>query len=159
MSEAVWRRGRIAAAIEADQPTRRVVTEADIDSKDEQRSLVVTNAIRRQLQQKMDVDAGVLRSAESLDKAAQWIDAALTGDGNRGMPCTEDWETTNLMTVARVLVVHAKLREETRGSHWREDHPDTEERWRVRLVTTMAKDGVLHTEHRSPEWVPGIETT
>ena len=150
---------RIASAIEADQLSRRVVTEADIDARDKQRSFVVTNAIRRQLQQKMDVDAGVLRSAESLEEATQSIDVALSRDVNRGTPCTEDWETTNLMTVARVLVEHAKLREETRGSHWREDHPDTEERWRVRLVTTMAKDGALHTERRSPQWVPGIENT
>lgn len=150
---------RIAAAIEADQPSRRVITEADIDGRYSLRSLVVTNAIRRQLQQKMDVDAGVLRSAESLNEASQWIEAALTGDTNRGTPCTEDWETTNLMTVARVLVEHAKLREETRGSHWREDCPNSEERWRVRLVTTMAKDGALHTESRSPEWVPGSENT
>lgn len=150
---------RIAAAIEADQPLRRNLTEADIYSTEKQRSLVVTNAIRRQLQQRMDVDAGVLRSAESLDEASGWIDAVLTGDSNRGTPCTEDWETTNLVTVAKVLVEHAKLREETRGSHWREDYPHPEEHWRVRLVTTMVGDGSLHTERRSPEWVPGSGTT
>lgn len=150
---------RIAAAIEADQPVHRDLTEADVHSVGEHRSFVVTNAIRRQLQQKMDVDAGVLRSAASLDAASQWIDRVLTGEAERGTPCTEDWETTNLITVAKVLVEHATLREETRGSHWREDYPHSEEHWRVRLVTTMAGDGSLHTERRSPEWVPGSETT
>ena len=34
------------------------------------------------------------------------------------------WETTNLLTVSAALAAAAALREETRGSHWREDFPD-----------------------------------
>ena len=102
----------------------------------------------------MDADAGVLRSAQSLNNARSWIDDTLKAPQHRGQPCTEDWEATNVMTVARVLVEHALAREETRGSHWREDFPETEENWRVRLVTTMDDEGRLTIERRTPDWVP-----
>lgn len=141
---------RIAAAIDVDG--RAASVEVGRESSGE--ATVVTNSVRRALQQKMDIDAGVLRSAASLTDAAGWIDQTLRSPTSQGKPCTEDWETTNLMTVARVLVEHARLREETRGSHWREDHPSTLEQWRVRLVTTVDDAGLLRTEHRSPDWVP-----
>lgn len=144
---------RIAAAIDDDKQAAT----AAVGSDGADQALVVTNSIRRALQQRMDADAGVLRSAASLTDAAGWIDEALQTPTSHGKPCTEDWETTNLMTVARVLVEHARLREETRGSHWREDHPSTLEQWRVRLVTMMDGDGRLCTEHRSPDWTPGGE--
>ena len=42
----------------------------------------------------------------------------------------ESWETTNLLTVSAALAAAAALREETRGSHWREDFPDRDDaRW------------------------------
>ena len=144
---------RIAAAIDEDG---QAVSEV-VESRSASHAMVVTNAVRRALQQKMDADAGVLRSAASLADAVEWIDKTLQTPTSQGKPCTEDWETTNLMTVARVLVEHARLREETRGSHWREDHPSTLEEWRVRLVTSMDSDGLLRTEQRSPDWVPGGE--
>jgi L-aspartate oxidase len=34
-------------------------------------------------------------------------------------------------------VAAAGRREETRGAHWREDHPDASEAWRGHLVTTL----------------------
>ena len=56
------------------------------------------------------------------------------------------WETTNLHAISSVLTAHALARQETRGSHWREDFPDVDDRnWRVRLVATADPDGVVHT--------------
>ena len=61
-------------------------------------------------------------------------------------PHTASWETTNLHAIATVLTANAKTRKETRGSHWREDFPDTDdEHWHVRLVTVLGPDGVLVT--------------
>ena len=60
------------------------------------------------------------------------------------------WETTNLLTVASALLAAAQEREETRGSHWREDHPDRDDTaWQRHLDITMA-DGVP----RLPEGAP-----
>ena len=140
---------RIADAIEVDRAGRDVPESSDNDAA----MGVLANEVRRPLQQTMDANAGVLRSSQSLASCAQWLDDAL--DQPSGTPRTEDWETTNLATVARVLVEHAQAREESRGSHWREDHPDPQPEWRVRLVTTMDSHGYLHTVRRSPDWLPG----
>ena len=52
--------------------------------------------------------------------------------------------------VARVLVDHARIRTETRGSHWREDFPERDdERWRVRLVSHLSPEGDITTRHAS----------
>jgi L-aspartate oxidase len=105
---------------------------------------LLPHALRRPLQQVMDSDAGVLRSRDSLTTAAASL-AHLSAAGG-GRPSTEDWETTNLHQIATVLVEHARIREETRGSHWREDFPEREDgRWRVRLVTRRMDDGTLLT--------------
>ncbi len=144
---------RIAAAIDEDRDGRGSPDVGMVSTVDG--AGVISNATRRPLQQTMDTDAGVLRSEESLHDASHWLDrTALT---SHGMPCTEDWETTNVASVARVLVQHAAQREETRGSHWREDHPSSRDEWRVRLVTTMDADGTLKTDTRPPSWVPGMK--
>ena len=105
---------------------------------------LVGNAARRDIQQTMDMHAGVLRSAASLDEAREGL--ARLAESTPGSERTEDWETTNIHQLATVLVRHARLREETRGSHWREDFPDRDdEHWRVRLVASRSPDGELRT--------------
>ncbi len=44
--------------------------------------------------------------------------------------------------VASGLVRAAAAREETRGSHWREDHPQPAESWRGHLITVLGPDGL-----------------
>ena len=78
-------------------------------------------------------------------RAAAWLADAVQDAPADVAPTTENWETTNIMTIAQVLVRHALLREETRGSHWREDFPDAESSWQARLVTSMDVDGELST--------------
>ncbi len=103
---------------------------------------LLPHATRRAMQQTMDENAGVLRSATSLERAAKVLEAQRDADGAR--PCTEDWETTNIHSLASLLVHHATLREETRGSHWREDFPERDDaRWRVRLVSSVDPDGAI----------------
>jgi L-aspartate oxidase len=60
-------------------------------------------------------------------------------------PETDAWEATNLHAVASALTAAATLREETRGSHWREDFSERSDSWRGHLVSTMQSDGALHT--------------
>jgi L-aspartate oxidase len=52
---------------------------------------------------------------------------------------------TNLLFVGRALAQAALVREETRGSHWREDFPDADDRWLLRLQTRVV-DGEMLTE-------------
>ena len=66
-------------------------------------------------------------------------------DRRRRAPGVEAWEATNLLTVAAAITASASLREETRGSHWREDFPEPVDRWRGHLLTTLGADGDLQT--------------
>ncbi|MGK5501128.1 L-aspartate oxidase [Streptomyces sp. URMC 125] len=99
---------------------------------------------RSAIQHAMTAGAGVLRSAESLARAAAELDglAAAAADpvsGKSAEPGVEAWETTNLHLVARVLVAAALRRTETRGCHWREDHPDRDDAsWRRHLVAALS---------------------
>jgi L-aspartate oxidase len=105
---------------------------------------LLTDEARPALQQLMSRHVGVLRDLKGLDQAERGLaDLAttLTDDAS-----TENWEATNLLTVASALVQAARLREETRGSHWRDDFPDRDdEHWRGHLDTTLSADGTLTT--------------
>ncbi len=93
-------------------------------------------SVRAELGRAMTLGAGVLRSEASLKGAFVEIEdlAGRTTD----QPSPAAWEATGLHAVARALVLAAALREETRGAHWREDHPEAFEAWRGHLVTTLA---------------------
>ncbi len=96
------------------------------------------------VQRTMTEHAGVLRSREGLQAAAETL-AALgsAADATVGTPA---WETTNLATVSAALVAAALLREETRGSHWREDFPAPDDaRWLGHIDITMGEGGSLRT--------------
>ena len=83
--------------------------------------------------------------------AAGLAAAAATGwprwppeSGRPPRPAVDSWEATDLLTVATALTAAAAAREETRGCHWREDHPGTEDAWRVHLdVRARRRDGGL----------------
>ena len=120
--------------------------------------LPVANSHRRALQQTMDAHVGVLRNASSLQEAWDAIGRRLSDAGSTGKPCTEDWETSNVHQVARALTGHARAREETRGSHWREDFPETSQDWAWRLVSKLDAQGAIVIERRPPQWVHGKDT-
>ncbi|MDA5286667.1 MULTISPECIES: L-aspartate oxidase [unclassified Streptomyces] len=101
---------------------------------------------RHEVQRIMTDGAGVLRSAASLAGAAEALETLyaralgeLESHGKTAVPGVETWEATNLLCVARVLVAAAQRRAETRGCHWREDHPDRDDAdWRRHLVVRLS---------------------
>ncbi|GII52467.1 hypothetical protein Pth03_08560 [Planotetraspora thailandica] len=104
---------------------------------------------RLRVQSHMSRGAGVLRSDESLTEVARalenarWTPVAVE-------PCTESWEATNLLTVASALVAAAAERQETRGAHWREDHPERDDdRWRLHIDISLGAEGLVmrHQAH------------
>jgi L-aspartate oxidase len=110
---------------------------------------LLDDGARASLQQLMSRTAGVLREAKGLDDGERQL-AELADSARRAPagPGTDAWEATNLLTVASVLVRSAHEREETRGSHWREDFPERDdERWRGHLDVTLGADGALHTDY------------
>jgi L-aspartate oxidase len=97
-------------------------------------------AVRAEVARTMSANVGVLRHARSLRDAGRDLTQLRQEDSDA--PCTEAWEATNAHLVASALVGAAGEREETRGSHWREDFPDSDDRWRVHLVTRL-EDGTI----------------
>ncbi|MGW0119131.1 L-aspartate oxidase [Streptomyces sp. NPDC003327] len=143
---------------------------------------------RRRIQRIMTRGAGVIRSAGSLRTASGELDAlhvppaaqtspahahapgAGTGTTGTGTgtgaaepksaePGVESWETTNLLAVARFLVAAASRREETRGCHWREDHPERDDAaWRRHLVVRLTPARTLDVRTTdTPAFPPTVD--
>ena len=145
---------RIAADVLNSVPAGAPLLDLGIDVRS---NGIAAAGIRRSLQQEMSADAGVIRDAAGLARAAgslQKLAAQRSSD-----PRTESWEATNLLTVASALVAAASRRAETRGVHWREDCPERDDqRWCGHLDLRLGPDGTISTDfiptsaphHRNP---------
>ncbi len=97
---------------------------------------LVVGSVRRHIQEVMTGEVGVLRNEKGLAEAVEDLEAL--GSELRAEPSPDAWETTNLLTVSQALAAAAALREETRGSHWREDFPERDdERWAGHIDVTL----------------------
>lgn len=88
------------------------------------RALVPGTALK-QLQETMTTKVGVLRNATGLAEAIDELEQLGSTPATEIDPAA--WEATNLLTVSLALATSALLREETRGSHWREDFPERDD--------------------------------
>jgi L-aspartate oxidase len=88
--------------------------------------------IRASLQMLMGRHVAVTRSAEGLAGAASGIAQLAETLGGTDL---HSIETRNLLVNAALIVEAAMMREESRGTHFRSDHPDRDdEHWRAHLV-------------------------
>ncbi len=116
---------RIAADLGRQLPARRTPVA------DRRIAGAVSPHVLPSLREDMTQYAGVLRSGDGLREAAlSLVDLAATPAETVG---PEAWEATNLVSVAAAVLAAASVREETRGSHWRDDFPDTVDAWAVHL--------------------------
>jgi L-aspartate oxidase len=98
-------------------------------------------SVRAEVARTMSQGVGVLRDRGSVRRSM--TDLTELRMRTSAEPCTEAWEATNLHLVASALAGAALEREETRGSHWRQDFPDRDdEHWRAHLVTRLV-DGTI----------------
>ncbi len=113
--------------------------------------------IRERLYDCMWDDVGILRDAAGLERAIGELDAlaaelARTGvrDGDRGFDLAwHDWlNLQSLLEVSRVIAVSALAREDSRGAHYREDHPHTSELERSTYIVARRAGERLTLEHR-----------
>jgi len=85
---------------------------------------IVSAGVREQLQETMSGKVGVLRSAAGIGAAIDRLGVLAHEEGEAGVSA---WEASNLVTISTALARAAQLREETRGSHWREDFPERDD--------------------------------
>ena len=108
---------------------------------------VASNDIRTRLQAVMTDRAGVLRSASGLSEAVEQLIAMTEPDATPG---TAGWEATNLLTISLALAEAARRRQETRGSHWREDYPERDdEHWAGHIDVTLHGGAVALAFHHT----------
>jgi L-aspartate oxidase len=105
---------------------------------------LVAGERRRELQEVMTGRVGVLRAAAGMADALDRLGALAADSG--AVPGVDGWETTNLVSLSTALAHAALVREETRGSHWREDFPGRDDAvWAGHLDSRLV-DGVLRLE-------------
>jgi L-aspartate oxidase len=117
---------RIAVKLQAERPARRP------PAQDHREPGLIDRSVVPAMQQAMSRHAGGLRDATGLDRcAAELVKlAARTG----AEPGLESWEASNMMTVATAIMASARLREESRGAHWRDDFEGRRGDWHGHLV-------------------------
>ncbi len=100
---------------------------------------------RQTLQKLMWEDGGILRSREGLMRVRENIKEMMGRTTGPGRGATDPAKTIELCSAARAagLIVDAALRrEESRGSHFREDFPNQDDKnWRGHLHVRVAPDG------------------
>jgi L-aspartate oxidase len=131
---------RIAADIAAHTP------EPGAPVENASREILLDPSVRADIQASMSRGAGVLRSSDSLLKTS--ADLTRIEDRKSAEPCVEAWEATNLFQLAQAILKAALIRQETRGSHWREDFPDGSDLWRKRIVQQLDQSGAWTTGYQ-----------
>ncbi|HEX4907957.1 MAG TPA: FAD-binding protein, partial [Actinomycetes bacterium] len=96
--------------------------------------------VRGRVRRLMTDKVGVVRSGEGLAEAMGELER-LTVD--LGDPGPEVFEAANLVQLGRAVAELAARREESRGGHWRSDHPAPVDAWRVRQTLARTADGGL----------------
>ena len=105
------------------------------------------NAIRDELFDCMWEDAGILRTADGLQRAlatlaalAARLDDTGLADGDRAFNLAwHDWlNLRNLIAVSRVIATSALAREESRGAHFREDFPQSGDKAASQFIVVRA---------------------
>jgi len=94
---------------------------------------LVVDDILNSLKSLMWRDAGIRRDREHLIEAAQSIDEWCRYVLPRQFQQPQGWQLQNMLTVARLMVEAALVREESRGVHYRGDFPDTDPAWKCHL--------------------------
>jgi len=103
---------------------------------------------------------GILREANGLARVEEELNAieseltALPMPAQRGgnPDLQERLDAENLIDVARLIGAAASQREESRGSHFREDFPDSDDRYLVNFFQRKEADGSMTTESRPVEF-------
>jgi L-aspartate oxidase len=96
--------------------------------------------VRARVRRLMTDRVGVVRSGEGLAEAMGELERLTVGMDDPG---PEAFEAANLVQLGRAVAELAARREESRGGHWRSDHPAPVEAWRVRQTLARSADGSL----------------
>jgi fumarate reductase flavoprotein subunit len=112
-------------------------------------------SIRQRLYDAMWNDAGIVRDAVGLSRAARTLESlrdelATAGVADRERAFNLSWHDAlnldNLIAVSRIIVAAASARENSRGAHYRTDFPDEGDLATSAFVRIREHDGALAAE-------------
>ena len=129
----------IAAQLRNDRPAATVTEEPPaLDGA----ALEDAAGLRADLRMAMSAGCGPVRTAAGLDAAAKALDSFAATLGPTPAPTRDSVELASMVTAGRLFVRSARLREESRGVHWRDDFPSHDPRWEgVRLRVEPGETG------------------
>jgi succinate dehydrogenase / fumarate reductase flavoprotein subunit len=117
-------------------------------------------ALQQQLQQLMQRNVGIVRSAadldEALEKLAELRERAATVKASGNIQFNPGWhlaqDLANMLDISEAVVRAARQREESRGAHTREDFPEASSQWaKVNLIVRQSASGIeVHRQPLSP---------
>ncbi len=116
------------------------LTEFETPAAQDSEDFLLSPSIRGELQRAMSKGAAVVRSQKSLQETLATLERLK--NANTIFANLDAWETTNLYLLATAIVNSALARTESRGSHWREDYPESSNEWLKRIHQTLSSDGV-----------------
>jgi L-aspartate oxidase len=126
LAEAVVFGARTATAVARELPTDHGELDAPPPARPDARPDVVD--LRRELREVMLTHAGPVRDGRGLDEVAQRLAAWSDELGDPAADAAEV-ELHHALRAAALVVASARLRTESRGGHWRQDHPARDPRW------------------------------
>ena len=85
--------------------------------------------IKRLLQEKMTLFAGIKRNSQGLFQLKNWCEKTLASFPPPWQLNKESAEVYNMIQLASLISQAALLREESRGGHYREDFPEKSREW------------------------------
>jgi L-aspartate oxidase len=83
-------------------------------------------------------NSGVVRTGHGLDEALDMITFWCRYVMDKEFSSPEGWQLQNTLTVARLITMSARQRQESRGVHYREDFPEQSDSWLRHVVVTNA---------------------
>jgi L-aspartate oxidase len=97
--------------------------------------------IRNSLQSLMWRQVGVERTGAALGEALGTVEGWCRYVLPRQFADQQGWQLQNMLEVARLMIRSALERRETRGVHFRSDHPEQRDEWRAHLAWRRGGDG------------------
>jgi len=111
--------------------------------------------VRASLKSLMGRLVGVQRDAAGLREAAEQVDSFCTFVMKRQFDTEVGWELQNMLCAAQMMTRSALMRQESRGVHFRLDHPVPDDiHWRRHLTVRIDRNGGQPQLSASLEFVP-----
>lgn len=115
-------------------------------------------AYRDRIKMLMWEHAGIIRKEELLERGLQQLqeireDLSSSSTKLSDLSFEEAWqslELSQMLLVADLVLQAALYRKESRGTHYREDYPDSVEDWKVNILFSKDQRGGVKTETKNP---------